>query len=253
MSTKQLIVFVPGYLTSAECASTHDTYHAFETSASARSVTLRYVSFPNNNRGDHGNTTVDACLEYAIATYNVICDDNKDHAIILAGHSMGGLIVLRMISSEFVGRLSRTPIGVRVVNPCIRTSSKIPVYLKMASTVYSFVPDAIKRVLSLPIPICEEGAMYPGSPCYNHNVKQRLISSVLQRTGGLYINNDAWNISPSPALIECTLIIQCTGDTVVCASSSATYAKLSKVRFINIESRYHEFFDDELLGYFWNE
>jgi hypothetical protein len=245
----RLLVFIPGYMTSAECTSTHDTYHAIMVSSLEHKVPMHYISMPNNNYGDSGNTTIDACLEYAIVAYNKICDANTNQDILLAGHSMGGFLALRMVSTEVAHRLRRPPVNVRVINPGIYPS--MTNLNRLLGTMLSFLPEMLLRLLSIPGTVAEYSALYPESPCMDHNIKQRLAVSFLQRTCGAYVHNDTWNITPAPSLIRCIRVIQCMGDTIVSPIRSSDYARTYNVEFVPVYSNYHELLDDKIISHLW--
>ena len=242
-----VFIFVAGYLTSNECASSIDTYNAVARAALDRGHTMKYITFPNNNTGDLGNTTVDTCLEHATMAYNSICDDlgHQECTIVLAGHSMGGLLVARMISMEYIHHLHRLPTYVRMINPAIRPT--VNTLSKILSTFMSYAPELVKRTLSIPSPVAEDSALYPNSPCYYPLTKPRLVLSMLQRTNALYRNNTPWNLIMDTTLSTRTRVIHCTGDTLTCAGASAQYATLSQACFVPHDCAYHQHFTDDLL------
>ena len=134
MSTQTLIVFVPGYATSREeyidiAEYVRSLGHLFE-----------FISIANNNYGDRGCTTMDACIELSIARYNLICTQAQyaNTPIVLAGHSMGGLLVLRMVSISCFGRLHTKPTHAVSLNP-----SLAPVLSPLFPTIASFLPTVL--------------------------------------------------------------------------------------------------------------
>jgi len=169
-----VIVFVPGYLTSKTCSSAGDTYVDLHTHASKHGFEFIYIPMPNNNYGDLGNVTIDDCVDYVLSRYNTICDTRHvSDTIILAGHSMGGMIISRLLTSTFSQKLRRLPDFVRLINPAISPDTTIP--QSVLSTLLAFVPHSLQGLAAFPLPVAERNTLYPGSPPYSPMVKPVLV------------------------------------------------------------------------------
>ena len=144
------IVFVPGFLTSQTCSSIGDTYRAIYTYALEHHFPFWYVPLPNNNYGDLGNTTVEDCLDTVIHRYNELCASvGAEDTILLIGHSMGGLLVSRMMTDTHHTRLTRLPDLVRLLNPALRTHTSWTSAL--LGTVLSFLPETVLGTILTPV------------------------------------------------------------------------------------------------------
>ena len=135
---KVVVVFIPGYATSATAGSTGDNYVSIERHVRECGADFEYVPLPNNNYGDIGNTTIDECVDHAVEQYNRICSkSSKDDTIILAGHSMGGLIVTRIISALRIELLARRPDRVWLIKPALNTN--LTLIARVAATLLSYL------------------------------------------------------------------------------------------------------------------
>jgi pimeloyl-ACP methyl ester carboxylesterase len=237
------MIFVPGYHTSRTCTSVGDTYLNIANYVQEHGLEFRYVPMPNNNYGDIGHTTLDSCVEHVVHVYNQICNERDWGTIILAGHSMGGLLVTRMISTSYCRQLMRVPDRVCVINPAYR--AVLPVWGVFVATFLSYLPESILGHISLPLPISTKGALYPSSPTMSPVAKPMLLLSMLQATGRLLAHNKTWDLVPDER-IHLT-ILACRGDTLADFVSSRQYAEMYDARFIAISSDFHEYFDDKIL------
>jgi hypothetical protein len=243
-----VVLFVPGYATSKDCRSITDTYVQLADFVQSRQCDFEYLSMPNNNYGDIGNVDLDDLVEYVIQRYNEVCSSvlYRRRPIVLVGHSMGGLLVARMLSQEVIDRLCRLPTHVRLINPAI--GAIVPT---LVSTVVATVPDTLLRLMLLPGHLASN-ALYPRSLPLQQWVKPRLLVSILRRTGRLYWWNDAWTLDVGINLRAVTRIILCMGDTVCDATQSILYARQQCVDVVELESAYHAFFDTSLLTAVWD-
>ena len=242
----KLIIFVPGYLTSQTCSSEGDTYFDIYKYAIKNGYGFVYVPIPNNNYGDIGNTTLDDCLDYVLQKYNHICIEKNFSQITLVGHSMGGLIVSKLVTNEYLSKLKRIPDFVRIVNPAIG-----PVTSPMITTlgtILSFVPDSILGVPIVPLSAAERGVLYPGSMQSSPGVKLLLGSSLLRTTGKLLVNNTKWTLKPDSGIRKHIKIIQCEDDKMVSFDKTRDHAKEYNLEMAVIKGGYHEFFDEAVLS-----
>ena len=245
----KIIIFVPGYLTSQTCSSVGDSYLDVYKYAVNECYELVYVPIPNNNYGDVGNATLDDCLAHVLKEYNKICVERKlsqDDSITLVGHSMGGLIVSKLITEEYLRQLKCVPNCVRLINPAIGPSTSL--CNAVLGTVLSYVPESVLGLPIVPLPLVERNALYPGSMPSAPVVKVLLGSSLLRTTGKLLVNNKKWMLEPETNIREHIRIIQCKDDKVVSFEDTCDHANEYNVQMTVIPSKYHAFFDDALLS-----
>jgi alpha-beta hydrolase superfamily lysophospholipase len=241
----KVIIFVPGYLTSQTCSSVGDTYLDIYKYAIKNGYDFVYVPIPNNNYGDVGNTTLDDCLEWVLQKYNHICNEKKPSQITLVGHSMGGLIVSKLVTKEYFSKLQRIPDVVRIINPAIgpRTSPMITA----VGTLLSFIPQSVLGLPVVPLSVAEPGDLYPGSMQSSPGVKLLLGSSLLRTTGKLFVNNTKWTLEPDSHIRKCMKIIQCKDDKLVSFDNTRDHANEYKLEMVIIPKGYHELFDEAVL------
>jgi hypothetical protein len=241
----KVIIFVPGYLTSQTCSSAGDTYLDIYKYAMKNGYDFVYIPIPNNNYGDVGNTTLDDCLDYVLQQYNHICNEKTSDQITLVGHSMGGLIVSKLVTKEYLLKLQRIPDVVRIINPAIGpTTSPI---ITTLGTLLSFVPQSVLGVPIVPLPVAEPGVLYPGSMQSSPGVKLLLGSSLLRTTGKLLVNNTKWTLEPDSVIRKCMKIIQCKDDKMVSFDNTRDHAHEYKLQMVVIPNGYHALFDESLL------
>ena len=241
----KLIIFVPGYLTSQTCSSAGDTYLDIYKYAMKNGYDFVYIPIPNNNYGDVGNTTLDDCLGYVLQQYNHICNEKTSGQITLVGHSMGGLIVSKLVTKEYLSKLQRIPDVVRIINPAIGpTTSPI---ITTLGTLLSFVPQSLLGVPIVPLPVAEPGVLYPGSMQSSPGVKLLLGSSLLRTTGKLLVNNTKWTLEPDSGIRNRMKIIQCKDDKMVSFENTRDHASEYHVKMVVIPNGYHALFDESLL------
>ena len=241
---KVVMLFVPGYLTGT--ASQH--YREVVSACRDRNYDFEYIGVQNNNFGDIGNTTMDECLNSTIERYNILCKAYEGYKIILSGHSMGGLLVLRMISTAMASRLHHKPTYVRVIAPAIGPFA--PVF---SSTLASLLPTLLIRMVAVSLPIAGPGMLYPNSPDTRNSTKQRLAVSLLRKTNTLYFNNDPWDLEPVADVGHMTTIVHCIGDQITSAVASRDHAHKYKVRFVGLSGPYHHHFDTAMLTAIWED
>jgi hypothetical protein len=244
----KILIFVPGYLSSKTCFSTGDTYLDIYKYAVKNGYKFVYVPIPNNNYGDIGNTTLDDCLEYVLRKYNRICIEEKysdEDEITLVGHSMGGLIVSKLTTNEYVSKLERIPDCVRLINPALSPiTSRSNTAL---GTLLSFIPDSILGVPMVPLSVAGRDVLYPGSMPVSPGVKLLLASSLLRTTGKLLTNNTKWTLKPDTRILGRMRIIQCKDDQLVSFDNISDHAHKYDIQMIVIPKGYHEFFDEAVL------
>jgi hypothetical protein len=243
MVHQTVLFFVPGYMTGT---STQSYDEIVVRAARERNWGVEYMAMPNNNSGDVGNTTMDHCLEYIIRRYNMLekLKAYADADIVLAGHAMGGLLVLRLMSDEVGHRLHRKPVCVRVLNPIITPIITTP--LRVVSTILSFFPSIV-RLLSLPVPVASPGELYPDSPDFSPSVKQVLSLSLMRHTGSLYLHNTTWDLMPFKNARNLITVFHNIDDNLSDINGSREYCMDNRVPLIEIDSRYHEYFEDNVI------
>ena len=241
MTSRTVLFFIPGYLTGTAAQS----YNDLVVRPRSRNWDVEYFTIPNNNSGDIGNTTMEHCLEYIIRHYNML--ESKFYAdadIILVGHGMGGLLVLRMMSEVVGHMISRKPSCVRVINPTIKPI--IPRHVRLFWTVLSLFPSIV-RYLCLPIQVASYGAFYHGSPDFSPAVKQMLSISLLCHTGSLYLHNTTWDLMPFLNARKVIEVYQSTNNRVVDVRSVREYCLDNRVPLIEIDSTYHQHVKDDVI------
>lgn len=238
MSTPSLMVFVPGYATSREeyidiAEYVRSLGHLFE-----------FIAIANNNYGDRGCTTMDTCIELVIARYNLICTQAQyaNIPIVLAGHSMGGLLVLRMVSNSCFGRLLTKPTRVVPLNP-----SLAPVVFPLLPTIGSFLPTVLLGTIPIPVLYASPGALYENSPPMRRPLKPQLLFDLLRKTNTLYIHNDPWDLMPDESMKNFVCIICNTGDKITKSEASLAYGHRYGVLVRSVPSNLHQRFDDTLM------
>ena len=239
---KVVLIFVPGYLT----GTASQNYKEVVWSCQERNCDFEYIGVQNNNFGDIGNTTMEECLEFVIERYNTLCKAYEGYKIILGGHSMGGLLVLRMVSTAVSSRLHRKPAYVRVIAPAIG-----PVAPVFPSTIAALLPTRLVRMVTVSLPIAGPGMLYPNSPELRNCTKQMLAISLLRKTNTLYFTNDPWDLEPMAAVCHTTTIVHCIGDQITSAVASRVHAHKYNVRFVGLGGPYHQHFDTVLLTTLW--
>lgn len=249
----KLFIFVPGYMTSHGCNVQGDTYVDIHKAATDHGFEFTYISIPNNNRGDLGNITMDECLAYVVRQYNMICTKLcPDDTVILTGHSMGGLLVAKMITETCLTSLTRAPDFVRLINPVFGPVLSWAEWV--AGTVFSFLPDMVLRILVLPLPIAGQGFLYPESPAYSPAIKQCLCISMLRKTGAIFVVSDSkWDLTPSVTMVDRTSVITCQGDRLTSYESSCAYAKRVCIDIVSLPLAYHEYFEKTVLTALFNQ
>jgi hypothetical protein len=241
------IVFVPGLSTSQTCSSIGDTYFDIYTYALENHYKFWYIPLHNNNYGDIGNITVDDCLETVIHRYNELCSSiGTDDTILLAGHSMGGLLISKMMTDMHHMKLTRLPNLVRLLNTAFRIrTSWMNAFL---ITVVSFLPEAVLGTIIAPLPRVRKNMLYPGSPNAVPIMKPLLAVSIQRRTGGLLLLNDTWNLQPAPALRERIVLVHCEADSLTSFAETDLHATRYHLKMIRVSSPYHQYFDAHILG-----
>jgi hypothetical protein len=245
----KVIIFVPGYVTSQTCSFAGDTYLDIYKYALKTGYEFVYLPIPNNNYGDVGNTTLDDCVADVLSMYNKICVERnfqKEDTITLAGHSMGGLIVSKLVTGEYITKLKRLPELVRMINPalgpiCSRSTAAL-------GTLLSFLPESVLGFPTVPIPIAGRDGLYPGSRQVSTPVKPLLAMSLLRTTGKLLVNNTTWVLKPDINIRERLTIVQCVGDKLVSYEDARDHANQYQITLIAIPDGYHEWFDDVVLA-----
>jgi predicted alpha/beta hydrolase family esterase len=211
-----------------------------------------YVPIPNNNSGDLGNTTIEECVDYVVHQYNQICRNHDiQDTIILAGHSMGGIVVTRMISGSCIQRLYRRPDFVRLVNPALHVPLTVPVRL-VTTICHYFVPTGICSYVSMPSPISKRNQLYPKSPAVAHAVKPLLLLSALSGTGRLYFNNHMLDLEPDVDMCARIIIIACRDDPLGTFGHLRLVASKYNIRIVTVASGYHTFFDNTVMTSFFD-
>lgn len=242
------LFLVPGYITSQKCTSEGDTYFEIAKAACAKGYQFVYIPIPNNNFGDIGNTTLEMCLDHVVLRYNVLCTElniSTDDTVLLAGHSMGGLLVARAVTDAVIGRLVRLPDVVRILNPAFSIGAAW--YLRSLVTLLSFMPETLFATLSISARVCGKNTLYPGSPDLSTACKQLLATSLASHTGTLLFNNKPWKLTPDTSMKERITIIACAGDAIVQMSGITTYCKNNTVPLVLLSLEYHEYFPIVLL------
>jgi hypothetical protein len=241
MAHQTVLFFVPGYLTGTATQSYNDVVRA----AKSRNWAFEYITLPNNNSGDLGNTTMEHCLEYIVRQYNMLESNLYTGAeIILAGHDLGGLLVLRLMSEAVGHLLIRKPSYVRVINPTI--TPIIPKYIKVLGTVLSFFPSIV-RLLCLPVPVASYGVFYHTSPDFSPAVKQVLSLSLLCHTGSLYMHNTTWDLMPFINARKLIKVYQSKNNRMVDIYGVREYCQDNRVPLIEIDSIYHQHTEDDVI------
>ena len=249
----KLMIFVPGYTSDKTCVFDGDAYFAIYNYAIAHDFEFAYVPLPNNNFGDVGNVTLEDCLQHTLRTYDSICrkrNVSRADTIVLAGHSMGGLIVARMITDAYISRMIHRPTYVRMIHPAIQPAVG-PSNMVLA-TVCSLVPHSVLATLPLPITISEKEMLYPGSLSGSPAIKQVLSISILSATGVLLLNNNKWGIVPNLEVRPSITIIAAEQDSVVLFKGIMSYVNLYNVKIVTIHSKYHAHFDTTVLDAIFN-
>jgi predicted alpha/beta hydrolase family esterase len=249
----KLVIFVPGYLTSQTCFSVGDTYLDCAEYARAYGFQFEYVPMPNNNYGDRGNTTMDDCLDHVVDQYNNICINRivgPDDTIILAGHSMGGLIVSKLLTASHLSKIRRRPDFVRLVNPAFEPTSSL--IRRATALCVSFLPEVILGSLVLPIPIAAKGMLFPGSQPQVLIVKQILAISLLGKTGLLFTDNTQWDLTPEVGMRTNMVIIACKDDPLTAFKASEKYADTYNIRFTEGPRGFHEYFNEVTMAAFFD-
>jgi hypothetical protein len=244
----QIIMFVPGYLTSKTCSSVGDSYLDIYKYAVNECYDFVYLPIPNNNYGDVGNASLDDCLAYVLKEYNEICVEKKlstDDSITLVGHSMGGLIVSKLVTDEYLCQLKCIPHSIRLINPAIGPITSLST--TVLGTVLSFLPESVLRIPIVPLPVVERNILYPGSMPSSPGMKVLLGSSLLQTTGKLLVNNKKWILKPERNICEHIRIIQCKDDKLVSFEDTCNHANEYNIQMKVLSSEYHAFFDKALL------
>jgi hypothetical protein len=244
-----IMIFIPGYYTTQNCLSVGDSYVTLSVYATEHDFEFIHIPLPNNNYGDIGNTTVGNCLEHVLRQYNMICDERNFSAtdnVILAGHSMGGLIVSRLMTSTYVTKLRRLPSVVRMYNPAIGVVSTL--LESILATLMSFVPSIVLETLPIPLPIAAKNELFLSSLQISPLVKPALIMSIFQTTGKLLMNNTTWDLTPDASIRDHITIIACTGDKVVSYEDTFKHASKNKINLITFKRTYHSDCDDTILS-----
>lgn len=244
----KLFVFIPGYITSHTYTLAGDTYVDIADRVRKEGFDFAYISLPNNNYGDRGNATLDEYLEHVVTRYNSICSKanvGPEDTIVLAGHSMGGLLVAKLITAIYLAKLDPQPNYVRVINPAI-----FPIvswHLRVVATMLSFLPDVLLRTLAAPVSISTKDALFPGSLAQSPVVKLLLASSVARKTGSLFLNNETWDLTPAASLTVRIKVIACQGDPVASFEEARAYADRFKIALVSLPLDYHEYFDNTVM------
>ena len=241
------MLFVPGFLTAQTCSSRGDTYFDVYTYAIAHGFEFMYMPIPNNNYGDLGNTTMEDCLDNVLGQYNTICHTTigPTDTIMFVGHSMGGMIISRLVTSAYSDKLKRRPDSVRLLNPAI--GKHLSWAEVITGTLLSFVPK-LTGLAIVPVPIADRETLYPASLPLSPGCKLLLGTSLLQTMGKLLVNNRQWVLQPDDGMCEIR-IVQCRGDRVVSYPDTRAHAKAysHSIQFVTIASDYHEYFDADIL------
>ena len=244
----KVLIFVPGYLTAPTCSSRGDTYLAIYKHACKYGFEFIYTPIPNNNYGDLGNITLNECVANVVAQYNDICETRNigpTDTLVLFGHSMGGLIVSKMVTSTLLHKLKRRPDAVRLINPAITIN--LSWANSVLGTLSTLLPNSILSLPVLPIPVAERDWLFKGSSPYAPGVKPLLLSTMLQAQGGLLMNNRTWCLSPDDALREHITIVQCSEDKVVSSEGARMHADAHNIHFVAISGGWHQYFDRSVL------
>ena len=245
----KLIIFVPGYLATQTCSFQGDSYLDVYRYALARGFEFAYTPMPNNNYGDRGNATMDDCLDNVVGQYNEICVKRNlgpTDTLILVGHSMGGLVVSRLVTSAYSTKLNRLPDSVRLVNPAIR-----PIFNWFEGglgTLLSFVPQSILGLPLIALKVVEGNTLFPGSLSIFPYVKPLLGWSIGRATGAFWVNNQTWGLRPDDGVCDHITIIQCTGDRIVSCEGARAHANRYGIKFVVLSQEYHAYFDAVALA-----
>jgi hypothetical protein len=70
---------------------------------------------------------------------------------------------------------------------------------------------------------------------------------MLQKLGGLYLNNAPWDLTPDVSMAKLTKVIVCQGDQATPPEGSQAYTKKFKIDLVVLPIDYHEYFDQMLL------
>jgi hypothetical protein len=248
-----LVIFIPGYLTTQTCEYPGDTYVDLARYIRRRERTeFVYVPIPNNNYADLGNTTMDDCLEYVIRQYNRICADrDQQDTIILAGHSMGGVLIARMLTISMITRLHRRPRFVRLLNPSLHPI--VPITGRILSMILSRLPTLVLDYVIGPVSIASDAELYPASPRVIRYSKLRLIQSLLGVTGELWPTTNAWDLTPDPGMCPDICMIVCSRDRLVSAEHTRLFSNIHRIRVVTVASGYHEYFDNTMMYSFFDQ
>ena len=243
------VIFIPGYLTTQGCSHPGDTYRDVARGFQRRGFEFLYLPLPNSNDGDRGNSTLEDHLEHVIQRYNQLCEEYRigsEDFLVLAGHSMGGLLTAKLLTSTYLDQLLRPPNCVRLLNPVFRTRLSFP--RRLLSTLCSFLPDFVLRTLAVPLPIATREILFPGSLAQSPVAKPLLGGSVLRATNGLLCNNRPWGLRPEDTMRNVTRVVTCRGDRLASFEASEAYAEQFEIELVALPLNDHESFGETVLA-----
>ena len=197
---------------------------------------------------DHGRLRAQA-PEHSIEQYNDICasyDLKAEDSIVLAGHSMGGLLTAKMITQDCIHLMDIRPTHIRLLCPAV--ASELSWTESFMASLLALLPESVTGMIPLPLNVAESGQLWPRSPPLTPNVKQLLASTILRATNCLLFGNAPWDLTPDPDIIPVTEVIASKGDSVVDTRKIRQYTQRHKISYLEDDRHYHEHFDSRMIS-----